>query len=68
ARYKAPLKAPVPTLLLLGAGDRLVDPQCSRKIAARWGCALAVHPWAGHDLTLDDTPWVADRVRDWLER
>ena len=68
ARYKAPLKAPVPTLLLLGAGDRLVDPQCSREIAARWDCALAVHPWAGHDLTLDDGPWVAGRVRNWLQQ
>lgn len=68
ARFQAPLQAPVPTLLLLGAGDRLVDPQCSREIAARWDCALTVHPWAGHDLTLDDGPWVASRVRDWLQR
>jgi hypothetical protein len=27
---------------------------------------LAIHPGAGHDLPLDDAPWVAQQVRDWL--
>ena len=66
ARFRAPRQAPVPTLVLLGAGDRLVDPRCSRAIARRWSCPLAVHPWAGHDLTLDDPAWVAAEVRAWL--
>jgi hypothetical protein len=43
-----------------------VDPDCSREIAHRWGCPLAVHPQAGHDLPLDDGPWVLATVRDWL--
>jgi hypothetical protein len=25
-----------------------------------------LHPSAGHDLPLDDGPWVAAQVRDWL--
>jgi pimeloyl-ACP methyl ester carboxylesterase len=66
ARFHPPLRAPVPTLVLTSAGDRLVDPRCSRAIARRWGCALAVHPSAGHDLPLDDGPWVAQAVRRWL--
>ncbi len=66
ARFRAPRQAPVPTLLLLGAGDQLVDPRCSRGIARRWDCPLAVHPWAGHDLTLDDPAWVAAEVHAWL--
>ncbi|MEI6593060.1 MAG: alpha/beta hydrolase [Holophagaceae bacterium] len=66
ARFRAPQQAPVRTLLLLGAGDHLVNPQCSREIARHWGCPLAVHPWAGHDLTLDDPAWVAAEIRAWF--
>lgn len=66
ARFEAPSeKPPVPLLLLCGAADRLVDPRCSRAIAQRWGVALAVHPAAGHDLPLDDAPWVAAQVARW---
>lgn len=67
ARYRAPSAVPpVPLLVLAGAGDRLVDPGCSRRLAALWGAAFAEHPTAGHDLPLDDGPWVAERVRAWL--
>ena len=65
ARYRAPRRAPVPTLVLAGAGDRLVNPRCSLEIAHRWLCQSALHPFAGHDLTLDDGPWVLDQVCRW---
>lgn len=67
ACYRAPLAPPAgDTLLLAGAGDGLVDPECSRVIATRWCRELRVHPTAGHDLPLDDGPWVAAQVADWL--
>jgi pimeloyl-ACP methyl ester carboxylesterase len=67
ARYRAPAEPPqVPTLLLAGAADRLVDPQCSRDIARAWNIPLSLHPTAGHDVPLDDGPWVARQVHDWL--
>jgi len=66
ARYRAPRRAPAPTLVLAGARDGLVDPRCSREIARRWRCPLAVHPRAGHDLPLDDGPWVVREIRQWL--
>jgi pimeloyl-ACP methyl ester carboxylesterase len=66
ARFHAPSAAPVPTLVLVGAGDQLVDPRCSADIARQWHCAIAIHPTAGHDLPLDDGPWVAKEVRQWL--
>ena len=67
ARFRAPWVAPVPTLVLASARDGLVDPLCSREIARRWSCAIAIHPAAGHDLPLDDGEWVARQVRDWAK-
>ena len=66
ATFRGPRKAPVPTLVLSGAGDRLVDPRCSAAVAIRWGCTLRVHPDAGHDLTLDDGRWAASAIGRWL--
>lgn len=69
ARYRAPKGIPsVPLLVLAGGGDRLVSPRCSEALARRWSAPVAVHPSAGHDLTLDDGPWVAGRVKAWSER
>ena len=68
ARYRAPSAAPVPTLLLVGARDGLVDTRCSLAIARRWNCALAVHPDAGHDLPLDDGVWIVGEIYKWLQR
>ena len=68
ARYRALEQGPrVPTLVLAGEHDRLVAAQCSKEIAKRWGTGLQLHPSAGHDLTLDDGPWVAAAVRHWRE-
>jgi pimeloyl-ACP methyl ester carboxylesterase len=69
ARYRVPARAPrSPLLLLAGARDRLVNPSCSARLASVWSVPLAVHPTAGHDLTLDDGPWVAAQVKEWLKR
>lgn len=68
AHYRAPRTKPAPPVLLLAsAADALVDPRCSWQLARQWGCPVATHPWAGHDLPLDDGPWVAQQVRDWLD-
>ena len=50
------------------ARDQLVDPACSAQLAAAWKADLEVHPEAGHDLPLDDGPWVVNQVRAWLEK
>lgn len=68
ATYRASTAAPAAaTLVLASARDRLVAADCSRALAARWQVPLVVHPSAGHDLTLDDGPWVAEQVRAWLD-
>ena len=62
-RFHAPEQAPpVPLLLLAGAGDRLVDPACSRRLARTWQVPLLEHAQAGHDLPLDDPDWVAHQA------
>lgn len=67
ARYRAPLQRPnAPVLLLAGARDRLVDPVCTRKLAAAWELVPRMHDTAGHDLPLDDPVWVIQQVRLWL--
>lgn len=68
ARYQAPRAKPQPPLLLLNSrGDRMVDPRCSETLARRWHAPLATHPWAGHDLSLDDPGWVIERMLEWLK-
>lgn len=66
-RFSAPQRAPKTRLLLLtGAQDRLVDTRCTEALAQAWQCEIAVHPTAGHDLPLDDSAWVAQRVSRWI--
>lgn len=74
ARYQLP--APESThpqamaakaLLLVGRKDGLVSAQCTAALALHWQCASVLHPTAGHDLPLDDGPWVAEQVRLWLQ-
>jgi pimeloyl-[acyl-carrier protein] methyl ester esterase len=70
ARFRPPPTRPsVPHLLLVGQNDRVCDPSCSRAIAERWGGppeSHAVHPTAGHDLTLDAPGWMIDKITAWL--
>lgn len=66
-RFRASSVKPLAaTLVLASAQDHLVSPDCSRALARRWQCELRVHASAGHDLPLDDGPWVATQVREWL--
>lgn len=67
ATFSAPRQPPAgPCLVLTSAQDQLVHSACSLALAQRWQCAVRVHPSAGHDLPLDDGPWVAQQVREWL--
>lgn len=66
ARYRAPRTRPLERMLLLcSTRDGLVSSRCSEVIARAWGCPLVLHPWAGHDLPLDDPVWVAAQVAGW---
>ena len=60
------IKPQQPVLLLNGDGDRLVSSACSEAIHKKWLLELRRHPWAGHDLTLDDGDWVVLQLQAWL--
>jgi len=63
ARYRAPAEVPHPhTRLLASWGDRLVSPACSHHLAEAWTVPLRLHPWAGHDLPLDDPAWLVRQL------
>jgi len=63
-RWSGPPPA-LPVLLARSLGDALVSPECSSLIASAWGAELISHPNAGHDLPLDDGPWLAQQVAAW---
>ena len=69
ATFSTALERPAcPVLVLNSAKDRMVDPSCSRVIAERWNLPLVQHPTAGHDLPLDDGPWIIEQTRAFLKK
>ena len=67
ARFRASAVKPLaPTLVLASEQDHLVSVECSKALARHLECGLRLHSSAGHDLPLDDGPWVAAQVRQWL--
>ncbi len=59
ARFRAPRDNPFRHVLLLtSTRDALVDTRCTLAIGRAWRCEVRTHPFAGHDLPLDDPDWV----------
>jgi len=68
ARYRpGDIKPQAPVLLLNSQADRLVASACSEAIQQKWRLPLHRHPWAGHDLPLDDGEWVVAQLQAWVE-
>jgi pimeloyl-ACP methyl ester carboxylesterase len=57
---------PRPILLLRSLADKFVGCGASEKISKAWSVPLVTHPSAGHDLPLDDAPWVAEQIARFL--
>ncbi|MEZ4273310.1 MAG: alpha/beta hydrolase [Myxococcota bacterium] len=64
--FCVPKNIPVPTFVLCSTLDPMVNVICSRKLAAMQRWPIAEHPWAGHDLPLDDPQWVCEKMQYWL--
>jgi pimeloyl-ACP methyl ester carboxylesterase len=57
---------PIPVCLLASVEDRMVNVECSRKLASKWNAPLVEHPTAGHDLPVDDPKWVAEEIKKFI--
>ena len=69
ARFRSAAQPPLcPVLVLSSKADALVDDRCSAALAAAWLAPHYRHPWAGHDLPHDDSPWVAQRIAGWWSK
>lgn len=49
-------------LVVSSLGDRLMDPSCPKVLAKSLSVPMVSHPWAGHDLGVDDPEWLVDRL------
>ncbi len=66
ASYKPSTTRPNQAILLLSSTeDRLVSSKCSTAIHQHYQLPIQQHPWAGHDLTLDDAQWVIQKLKKW---
>lgn len=58
SKVRFPDRAPGKVTVIGSEGDRLVSVNCTKKIAEKWGLKPVLHPWAGHDLPVDDPAWL----------
>lgn len=64
SRFHFPQQAPTKTLLLASAKDAFVAAACTERLSRSWQCPVSLHPWAGHDLALDDPEWLLDCLKN----
>ncbi len=63
ARYRIPNEAPFcPIVVMNSLGDEMVHPSCSDQLAKHWGLKQMTHPWAGHDISIDDPEWIIKSI------
>ncbi|XGC79658.1 alpha/beta fold hydrolase [Bdellovibrio bacteriovorus] len=62
SQFRFPKEAPGDVRLIGSHGDRLVSPHCTLKIAHAWELKPQMHPWAGHDIPVDDPQWLLEQL------
>lgn len=62
SQYQGPQKITTPLLILSSKKDQLVSPNCSARIAQKYGAVHFVHPETGHDLPLDAPEWMIEKI------
>lgn len=54
-------------LVMVSDGDQLVSPRCSERLAQTLHWPLVRHTSAGHDLPLDDAPWLIAQLQHFYQ-
>ena len=67
-RYGFPENTPGALYLVGSHGDRMVSPKCTLAIGQAWGVTPFMHPWAGHDIPVDDPHWLLDVIERSLSK
>lgn len=62
ARYQLNVKPNVNLAVINSTCDQLVAECCSSEIAKAWDIELHSHAWAGHDIALDDSQWLCEKI------
>lgn len=62
--YRFPAEPPAPAVLLASKKDSFVSVVCTQNLASVWKVPAFYHPWAGHDLALDDPQWLLDCLKN----
>lgn len=58
----APATLKASPIIFASKADELVHPACSQSLAEYYSTSVDWHPWAGHDLPLDDPDWLIQRL------
>jgi pimeloyl-ACP methyl ester carboxylesterase len=66
SKFKLPKNLKIKLLVLTAKKDRMVSSKCSEQIAKKYNSTLYIHPTAGHELPLDDGPWVVEQIQNWM--
>jgi pimeloyl-ACP methyl ester carboxylesterase len=68
-KFKPQLNWPegLPLMILTGKKDRLCDYKSSIELNKKWGGTLHIHPEAGHDLPIDASSWMIEKLKEKIQ-
>jgi pimeloyl-ACP methyl ester carboxylesterase len=61
------MKPEIPLLIIGSKSDRLVCPNCIKKIHDTFGGTLIWHPTSGHGIPIDEPKWLSDQISNWCQ-
>ena len=68
SQYRSPSKIGVPSAFVVCENDRMVSPNCGKRLAAKFSSVVYSNPIAGHDIALDDPDWLIESISDFLDK
>lgn len=67
SKFISPKTVNANVTFMAGRYDALANYRCSEKLAKKYNSSYFLHESAGHDLPLEDTDWVLDKIKRNLE-